>query len=254
MSNTINISNLSIGYQDKPIVEAINLSSELGQFISIIGRNGEGKSTLIKTLVSLIPTLDGEIVVGDKILFDLSEKDKSKLISVVLTNKITIQNITVFDFIAFGRYPYTNWLGIKTNDDNNLIDEAINLCGIEYLQHKYYAELSDGEKQRVNIARAIAQNTPIIMLDEPTAHLDLVNKIEVFKLLKSLVNNHQKTIIISTHQIELALQLSDNIWMISDKKVINQTPKTLINNGDIDRLFKDTDVVFNPSTSTFTVK
>lgn len=254
MNKGINISNLSIGYQKIPLIDAINVDSNLGQFISIIGRNGEGKSTLIKTLTSLIEPIKGDISVAGKLLFKLSEVEKSKLISVVLTNKISIHNINVFDFVAYGRYPYTNWLGIKTNNDKTIISEAISLCNINHLTTKLYTELSDGERQKVNIARAIAQDTPIIVLDEPTAHLDLVNKIEVFKLLKLLVEKHQKTIIISTHQIELALQLSNTVWLINQQKVISATPNELIKNGEIDKLFANTDVIFNPATNSFTVK
>lgn len=254
MNKEINISNLSIGYQKIPLIEAINVGSNLSQFISIIGRNGEGKSTLIKTLTSLIEPIKGDISINNQSLFALSEIEKSKLISVVLTNKISIHNINVFDFVAYGRYPYTNWLGLNANNDNTIIFDAISLCNINYLSTKLYTELSDGERQKVNIARAIAQDTPIIVLDEPTAHLDLVNKIEVFKLLKLLVEKHQKTIIISTHQIELALQLSDEIWLINQKKVISSTPNELITNGEIDKLFANTDVVFNATTNSFTVK
>tara|TARA_R110001592_G_scaffold181715_2_gene424538 strand:+ start:991 stop:1755 length:765 start_codon:yes stop_codon:yes gene_type:complete len=254
MNKGINILNLSIGYQNQPLIEQINIDSNLAQFISIIGRNGEGKSTLIKTLTSLIEPIKGNISIANQSLFALSEIEKSKLISVVLTNKIAVHNINVFDFVAYGRYPYTNWLGIKTNNDNTIITEAIALCNINHLANKLYTELSDGERQKVNIARAIAQNTPIIVLDEPTAHLDLVNKIEVFKLLKLLVDNHKKTIIISTHQIELALQLSDTIWLINQQKVINASPNELIKNGEIDKLFANTDVIFNSATNSFTVK
>ncbi|MCB9361083.1 MAG: ABC transporter ATP-binding protein [Flavobacteriales bacterium] len=254
MDNGIHISNLSIGYQNKAFIEHINMDSNLGQFISIIGRNGEGKSTLIKTLTSLIEPISGNVSIANQTLFTLSEIEKSKLISVVLTNKIAIHNINVFDFVAYGRYPYTNWLGIKTNTDNSIISDAITLCNINHLSNKLYTELSDGERQKVNIARAIAQNTSIIVLDEPTAHLDLVNKIEVFKLLKLLVDKHEKTIIISTHQIELALQLSDEIWLINQQKIINATPSDIIKSGEIEKLFANTDVVFNAATNSFTVK
>jgi iron complex transport system ATP-binding protein len=254
MNKEINISNLSIGHNSHSIIEDIQLTEKFGQFISIIGRNGEGKSTLIKTLTTLIPAIAGTILIDNKNIIDVSENEKSRLISVVLTNKVTIYNISVFDFVAYGRYPYTNWLGIKTSNDNDFINQAIELCGINHLINKLYSELSDGERQKVNIARAIAQNTPIIILDEPTAHLDLVNKIEVFKLLKLLVEQHQKTIIISTHQIELALQLSDKIWLINQQKIVSNSPQVLIKNGSIERLFENTNVIFNSSTNSFTVK
>lgn len=254
MTNSFKISDLSIGYNKKCILENINLNEQLGQFITLIGRNGEGKSTLIKTLTSLIKPIKGDVLLDDKSILNIIESEKSKLISVVLTNKIEISNITVIDFIAFGRYPYNNWLGINSNQDFDLINQAINLCSINHLKHKFYSDLSDGEKQKVNIARVIAQNTPIIILDEPTAHLDLVNKIEVFKLLKDLVEKHQKTIILSTHQIELALQVSDKIWMINNQKIISDTPQNLKKDEKINELFSDTIVSFNTETNSFSIK
>jgi len=254
MKVNINISDLAIGYNKKALIENINLSTEDGQFISIIGRNGEGKSTLLRTIASLTPSLSGKININQVNLDSISETEKSKLISIVLTNKLAIHNITVFDYISYGRYPYTNWLGIKSESDNTLVNEAITLCDIAHLTNNYFTELSDGEKQKVNIARAITQNTPIIILDEPTAHLDLVNKIEVFKLLKKLVDNYQKTTIISTHQVELALQLSNCIWMIAENQIIQGEPTEIIKSGNINKLFNSSDITFNYSTNSFTIK
>lgn len=253
MQPTLNISNLTIGYHRQPLIETINLSATKGSLVSIIGRNGEGKTTLLKTIASLLAPINGTISVDGKSIEHISEKEKSKLISLVLTHKIGIHHITVFDYIAYGRYPYTNWLGIQSNRDHGYITDAIELCGVAHLANQYFTELSDGEKQKVNIARAIAQNTPVIILDEPTAHLDLVNKIEVFKLLKKLADEHQKTIVISTHQIDLALQLSNSIWLMVDQQIIQDEPSAIIKSGSIHKLFNSKDIVFNPTTNSFTL-
>lgn len=254
MDNILNIEALSIGYNKNVLIKNINLSASNNELVSIIGRNGEGKSTLIKSIVGFLEKIHGNILINNKQLESYSEKEKSKLISVVLTEKIALHNISVFDYVAYGRYPYTNWLGMNTNSDNDMISKAINICGIKHLNDHLFSELSDGEKQKTNIARAIAQNTPIIVLDEPTAHLDLVNKLEVFKLLNKLVKEENKTIIISTHQIELALQLSDKIWMINNKNVIEGSPEKLKQEGIINQLFNSSEIIFNTETNSFTIK
>ena len=176
MKNILSISSLSIGYDKNNVLSNINVVVDQPKLITLIGRNGQGKSTLLKTLTGLIPAMDGEIFFGEKINKDLSHKEKSKLFSVVLTSPPAINNITVKDFVAYGRYPYTNWLAVKKEEDNWQINQAMELCGITNFAATNIANLSDGERQKVALARAIAQNTPIIFLDEPTSHLDLVNQ------------------------------------------------------------------------------
>lgn len=254
MKNSINISNLSIGYGNKSIVQDINISSKEDKLIALIGRNGKGKSTLLKTIVGLLPPLCGEILFNDKEITTITDLERAELISIVLSTNSTIDNITVKDFVAYGRYPYTNWLGINTSKDSDIINNAIELCGISDLTNRYYSELSDGEKQKVNIARAIAQDTPFIILDEPTAHLDLINKVEILKLLKELSSKHNKMIIISTHQIEMALQLCDEIWTLENDQLEVNTPKGLIESNKLEELFGNEHVTFNPQTKNFEIK
>lgn len=250
MKSIVKIEELSIGY-NSPIIAPISATINSGELIGIIGRNGQGKSTLLKTLAGIQPSISGSIKYNEKELSAISSKELSKLIGLVLTNKIQLNNTTVYDFVAYGRYPYTNWIGTETKEDKIIIEKAISLCEIEPLKDKNYHELSDGEKQKVNIARVIAQNTPIILLDEPTAHLDLVNKLELFKLLKKLSTELNKSIIISTHQIELALQLCDTIWMIAEEKCFIDEPKKLISDGQITKLFAGQGIVFNENTNSF---
>ncbi|PHS52194.1 MAG: ABC transporter ATP-binding protein, partial [Lutibacter sp.] len=149
---------------------------------------------------------------------------------------------------------YTNWLGINKEKDYQEIDKAIKICKLKSFANREYSKLSDGEKQKINIARAIAQNTPLIILDEPTVHLDLTNKVEVFKLLKKLVNNHSKTIIISTHQIEYALQICDEIWLINNNRIEALSPSELINGNKLSELFSDDIISFDKTSQSFKLK
>lgn len=254
MSNPLKIAALSIGYNNKSIVNTIEISTKNTQLIGVIGRNGKGKSTLLKTLAGLLPPIAGQFVFNDTDIFSLSEKEKAKLISIVSTTKTAIGGIKVSDFVAFGRYPYTNWLGINKKEDEIVIADAIQLCNIHHLSDRYYDELSDGEKQKVNIARAIAQNTPLIILDEPTVHLDLINTVEVLKLLKQLTENHGKTIVFSTHQIEYALQICGEIWLINNDKIEAFSPTELINKEKLKELFHDDSISFDKVTGTFKIR
>ncbi|MBL4593031.1 MAG: ABC transporter ATP-binding protein [Flavobacteriales bacterium] len=254
MSKQINISSLAVGYDKKIILENINLVTETNKMIAVFGRNGQGKSTLLKTIAGLLPSIKGTFSYEGNDILNLSEKERSKLLSIVSTTQTDIGGITVKDFIAFGRFPYTNWLGINKEKDYQEIDKAIKLCKLEVLANRNYNELSDGEKQKVNIARAIAQNTPIIILDEPTVHLDLINKVEVFKLLKELVANHSKTVIISTHQIEYALQICDEIWLIHNNKVEALSPTEITNSNKLTEMFNDEIISFDKATQSFRLK
>lgn len=251
MSKKINISNLTVGYDKKPLLKNINLAGDTGKMIGLFGRNGQGKSTLLKTISGLLSPIAGSFSFEDIDILNLSEKERAKVLSIVSTSQSSIGGITVRDFIAFGRFPYTNWLGINTSKDFQEIDNAIALCKLEEFAYRNYDELSDGEKQKVNIARAIAQNTPLIILDEPTVHLDLINKVEVFKLLKELSTNHNKTIIISTHQIEYALQICDEIWLIHNNEIQAYSPSELINTNKLSQLFDETIISFDKNTQSF---
>lgn len=254
MKPSINIENLSIGHNNKSIIDEINISSSSNKLIGVIGRNGKGKSTLLKTISGLLPSIHGSINFNGNNIHEITDKDRSQLISIVLANNINIANITVQEFVAFGRYPYTNWLNIPKDHDNTTIQNALQLCQISELSNRYFHELSDGEKQKVNIARVLTQNTPFIILDEPTAHLDLINKVEILKLLKELSSNQGKMIIISTHQIELALQLCDEIWIFDKNKINKRSTEELIQSNEMNNLFGNENITFNPKSKSFEVK
>ena len=212
MSKPIDIRNLTIGYRvqstEYRVQTDLNFALERGELVCMLGRNGCGKSTLLRTLAGLQPALGGTYHIDD--------------VAVVLTDKLRLDNTTVRDVVAMGRYPYTSFLGKLTAEDEQVIDASLRevFSGQQStVSNQQFNALSDGEKQRVLIAKALAQQTPVILLDEPTAHLDLPNRILVLQLLRRLAHEQGKTILISTHELELALRLSDRILLMSDKGV-----------------------------------
>jgi iron complex transport system ATP-binding protein len=259
MSEIISIDKLLIGYGSKSsgcaIMAPITTTVNRGEFICLIGENGMGKSTLLKTLSGNIKPLSGMIKINRKFIEDFDSQELSTQLSLVLTDKITIGLITVFDLVAFGRYPFTNWIAKLSSYDRKVVSEAIDLCGIAHLSDRYFSNLSDGEKQKVLIARAIAQQTPLILLDEPLNHLDLINKVEIFSLLQRLSKTINSTIIISTHQVELALQAADKLWLITNEHQLEvATPDEAVNSGLFNKAFKSEQVIFDPITRTFQLK
>ena len=250
--------NLNIGYTSKKgkidIASNINIELEAGKLITLIGGNGIGKSTLLKTITSIIPALSGEVYLSDKKIATYTPESLAQYLSIVTTEKLPTSNLTVSELIALGRHPYTNWIGNLTENDLNHIQNAINITNISHLQYKKYSEISDGQLQKVMIARALAQDTPLIILDEPTTHLDLFHKVAVFKLLKKLANENNKCILFSTHDIDLAIQLSDEMIVMSEEFCIQDQPCNLIEKGVFDSLFKDENIVFDKQYGKFIVK
>ncbi len=241
--------NLSIGYSTKKeqtvIASDLNIELQEGKFVCILGKNGIGKSTLLRTLSKVQPKLSGDVFIHNKKLTSYSEIELSKAMSLVLTEKLPESNLTVFELVALGRQPYTNWVGKLTAIDIDKVHEAMQLTKIEYLSQKKYYELSDGQLQRVLISRALAQETKLIILDEPTAHLDVLHKMESFKLLKKLASELNKTIIVSTHEIHLALQAADELWLMTDDEFIAGKPQKLIENKSVEKLFSPETVRFD---------
>jgi iron complex transport system ATP-binding protein len=259
MSNKVlHTKNLNIGYTSKKgtinIASNINIKLEVGKLITLIGGNGIGKSTLLKTITSIIPALEGQVFLSDKKIAEYSPETLAQNLSIVTTEKLPASNLTVSELIALGRHPYTNWMGNLTENDFNHIEEAIKITNISHLQYKKYSEISDGQLQKVMIARALAQDTPLIILDEPTTHLDLFHKVAVFKLLKKLANENNKCILFSTHDIDLAIQLSDEMIVMTEDFCVQDQPCNLIEKGVFDTLFKDEHIVFDKTYGKFIVK
>ena len=229
---------LLIGYKDEAILPPINASLNEGDLIALIGPNGAGKSTLFKTLTAHINTIAGNIELLGKNLSSYSPKEKAKLIGLVLTSRPDDMFLKVFDVVASGRCPYTNFFGKMDENDLNIIHESLEIVGINELKDRYFDALSDGEKQKVMIAKTIAQNTPIIFMDEPTAFIDYPSKIELFSLMKMLTKEKNKTIIFSSHDLELLLRYTDDLWMISKKKeLISGKKDELMHKGIVKEYF-----------------
>ena len=229
---------LLIGYKDEAILPPINVSLNEGDLIALIGPNGAGKSTLFKTLPAHINPIAGNIELLGKNLSSYSPKEKAKLIGLVLTSRPDDMFLKVFDVVASGRCPYTNFFGKMDENDLNIIHESLEIVGINELKDRYFDALSDGEKQKVMIAKTIAQNTPIIFMDEPTAFIDYPSKIELFSLMKMLTKEKNKTIIFSSHDLELLLRYTDDLWMISKKKeLISGKKDELMHKGIVKEYF-----------------
>ncbi|MGL2967368.1 ABC transporter ATP-binding protein [Flavobacterium sp. XGLA_31] len=257
-TNVLQALNLTIGYDSKKgkntIAENLNLKLEQGQLISLVGGNGIGKSTLLRTLTGIQKPLAGKVMLNEKEIHSYEGTALAQHLSLVLTEKLPPSNLTVFELIALGRQPYTNWLGKLSGIDYEKITQAVELTHIEHLLNKKHHEISDGQLQIVLIARALAQDTPLIILDEPTTHLDLLHKVSVFKLLKKLSMETGKCILFSTHDIDLAIQLSDEMIVMTETEVVQDQPCNLISKGIFSTLFKDASIVFDGEKGKFIIR
>ena len=229
---------LSIGYNGKAIVSNINVSLNEGDIIALVGPNGAGKSTLFKTFSTHIKPVSGLIELFGKDLNQYDNKNRAKMLGIVLTERPDDMFLKVFDVVAAGRAPYTNMFGKLNETDEKNIKVSLELVGANNLIDRVFNTLSDGEKQKVMIAKALAQNTPIIMLDEPTAFLDYPSKIELFSLLKKLAKEQHKAILFSSHDLELLLRFADDIWiMAKNQPFMAGKTSELLQNGIIKKYF-----------------
>ena len=253
----ITATNLSIGYASKKITKTIfsnlNFSLDKGKLVCLLGKNGVGKSTLLRTLTKVQPALSRNVFINSKNLSDLNNLELAKSLSLVLTERLPESTLSVYELVALGRQPYTNWVDKLSEKDLKIINRAFEQTNtLHLINHKYY-ELSDGQLQKVLIARALAQNTKIIILDEPTAHLDIHHTIETFTLLKELAKKFNKTIIVSTHEINIALQLSDSLLLMTPTEFIIGETSELIENDSINKLFDSDLISFNKNLKQFTI-
>lgn len=252
----IDIKNVSTGYGKSKIVSKnLNLSIDSGEFITLIGPNGCGKSTLFRTISGLQNPISGDISIMNHSLNNLTIKNKAKLLSLVLTDKIDAENIRVYDIVSMGRYPYVGTFGTLSKKDKDIVFSCINSCGISHLTNNIFTRLSDGEKQRVMIARALAQQTPIILLDEPTAHLDIPNKINIIIMLQRLAKDFNKSIVTITHDLDLALSWSDRVWLMNKQGVVfDGVPEDIVLKNLINEVFKTDRVEFDINSGNFSTK
>jgi iron complex transport system ATP-binding protein len=257
-SPILSAESLAIGYKEKhkvhSIAKAINFEIQSGELVAIIGVNGSGKSTLLKTLSGQLPFLSGNININQTSLSQIDQKLLGRLLSLVLTNESVSKQLSVLELVALGRHPYTNWLGHLSQKDYMIIEKALRQVDLIQKKDKLCEALSDGQFQKALIARALAQDTTLILMDEPTTHLDMFHKVYVLKLLKSIVKSSSKSILFASHEINLALQLCDKIILINHHKVDFGTPKELISKGAFDTLFPKDYIAFDENSGTFRMR
>ncbi len=249
----LKLSDLEIGY-DKSLIRNINLQAEQSELIAMIGLNGIGKSTLLKTIAGIIPPKEGHIIIKN---ININKYSKQKLASVIgfsSINHISASNLKVRELVALGRIPYTSVFGNLKQKDIEIIKNAIKECGLQKIAEKEITKISDGQRQRAFIARLIAQQTRLLLFDEPTAFLDVEGKYKIVYLFKQIVKEMNKTIIFSTHDLKIAIQTADKIWLFIDNNIIDALPEDLILQGKFNKLFSHSNINFNNFTADFNVK
>ena len=249
MKESVILQDLSIGYTNKgrerTVATQLNGIINSGELTCLLGRNGVGKSTLLRTLSAFQPALGGDVLLQGKALSSYSDQELSRLIGVVLTEKPHVRNMTVAELVAMGRAPYTGFWGMLSKEDRS---------GIESLRNRQVQSLSDGERQKVMIAKALAQQTPVIYLDEPTAFLDYPSKVELLQLLRRLAHEEQKTIFLSTHDVEISLQLADMLWLMTPEQLHVGTPRELADQGVLNTFIEHEGITFDTDTLTIQIR
>jgi len=243
-SSILSFDSLEIGYgsrnRKRILLPPLSATANRGELVAVIGRNGVGKSTLLRSLIGLQPFYGGNIIINNENLSDIPRLELARRIGYISTEIIRVSNMTVYDLVALGRFPHTNWIGRIDNKSNEAIANAISKTGMSKLERRYIVELSDGERQRVMIARVLAQDADIMVMDEPTAFLDLPGKYEIVNLIRNLARSG-KTIIFSTHDINVALKLTDRIWLILKDRLIEGSPDELLKNGSLESMFESSE-------------
>ena len=255
---TVMLRDLSIGYKTKQgvrtVAEGITADICSHQLTCLLGENGIGKSTLLRTLANFQPRLGGDIMIEGRQLDDYSDNELARTVGIVLTERPDVQQMTARELVAMGRSPYTGFWGRLSADDEQVVDEALRLVGIDKLSRRNVSRLSDGERQKVMIAKALAQQTPVIYLDEPTAFLDYPSKVEMLLLLRRISREAGKTVFLSTHDLELALQVADMVWLMGHDGLSIGTPRQLADQGIMGRFIeRSPDIRFDTVQMTITV-
>lgn len=235
----IELRHLTVGYGTKAVLSDICQTLEAGRLVCLLGSNGVGKSTLLRTLAGFLQPLSGKVLLGGKDISTLSLSERSKAVSVVLTERVEVPYMKVRDLVGMGRSPYTGFFGTLTKEDKTIVSEAIEMVGIADLEERTIDTLSDGERQKAMLAKALAQQTPVILLDEPTAFLDFHAKISTLRLMLKLAHETNKTILMSTHDVEMALRLSDLLWIVQDGKIQTGTTVSLTESGILRQFLGD---------------
>lgn len=256
-SDIISFDSLLIGYgsgrHKRALLPPLSAAAETGEFIAVIGRNGVGKSTLLRTITGLQTPLGGTILINGSSIESISSKIIAQAAGYISTEVVRVSNMSVFDLVALGRFPHTNWIGSIDRASRDAINEALEKTGMKGFSTRYVSELSDGERQRAMIARLLAQDTPLMVMDEPTAFLDIPGKYDVVNLLHNLTRDG-RTIIFSTHDLNIAVNMSDKIWLILKDGLISGSPEELIKNGSFSSLFESSLFGFDPESGNLAMK
>jgi iron complex transport system ATP-binding protein len=253
----LSFTDLEIGFisgnMRKILTPPLNASASVGELIALVGHNGVGKSTLLRTITGLQSPLGGSIYIKGKNLLEYDRMEIARNVGYISTETIRVGNMNVYDLVALGRFPHTNWLGKINETDHGIIADSIRKVGMHDFIDKYITELSDGERQRAMIARVLAQDTTLLVMDEPTAFLDIGNKFEIVHLMHTLTRRRGKTVIFSTHDLNTAINEADKIWLALDGGIIEGAPEDLIINGSFDSLFNDSRLKFNRADGSFVI-
>lgn len=250
MDNAVlELRDLYIGYSDdanrRIVAQTLNAVLPRGVLTCLIGANGVGKSTLMRTMAAFQPPLKGTVYVEGRSIVEYSPKELSERIGVVLTEKTALADLTIEEVVGLGRVPYTNFWGSLTKRDQEVVDEAIALVGLEALRYRKIHQVSDGERQKAMIAKALAQQTPLIFLDEPTAFLDYPSKIAMMQLLRRLAREQGKLIVLSTHDLEIAFQTADRLWLLQQSGLQTGTLDELSENGAISAFLNSEELYYD---------
>ena len=249
----IELQHLTVGYGEKAVLTDISQTLAAGQMVSLLGANGAGKSTLLRTLAGFQPPLAGKVLIDGRNLHSLSPAERSKAVSVVLTERVEVPYMKVEDLVGMGRSPYTGFFGRLDKEDRAIVAEAIGMVGIAHLAQRTVDTLSDGERQKALLAKALAQQTPIILLDEPTAFLDFHAKVSTLRLLLRLAHETNKTIFLSLHDVEMAIQLSDALWIVQDGQISTGTTASLTQSGTLGRFLQGEGITYDKEEKTLRI-
>ena len=250
----IKLNDITLSFGSRKLIEHASAHFECGRMTALLGRNGTGKSTLLRAIASLGEVQGGAIEIGGRELSELSNADLARMVAFVNTERVSVEAMTTYDLVAVGRSPYTDWSGRLRSSDHEAIERSIRIAGVEHLADRYVDTLSDGECQRVMIAKALAQDTPAILLDEPTSYLDMPNRYELCTLLGRLAHDEGKCVLFSTHELDIALTLSDNIALVDTPQLLYMPTREMIASGSIERLFDSPYIRFDASTRSIHLK
>lgn len=244
----IRLNNIKLAFGSRTLIADASAHFRAGEMVALLGRNGTGKSTLLRTIAGLGSAQCGDIYIASDNATNLSAAQRAERIAFVNTERIDVDALTVRELVSIGRSPYTNWMGRLTTEDREIVEHAMEKVGIAALAERRVETLSDGECQRAMIARALAQQTPIIILDEPTSFLDLSNRYELCRLLGELAHQENKCILFSTHELDIALSLADSIALVDTPRLVHLPTSEMITSGNIERLFNSDAVSFDAAT------